>query len=59
MNDFSDLSIIEGMPFSQMNLTDLSPIAKSRGLTSLTLPPNAKDIEFLPGQPVAEPKDLT
>jgi len=28
-------------------LTDLSPLAEAKTLTSPTLPPNAKDIEFL------------
>lgn len=28
-------------------VTDLSPLADSKTLTDLTLPPNAKDIEFL------------
>jgi hypothetical protein len=49
----TDLSALRGMPLSNLRLagcpqlTDLSPISVSRGLTSLTLSPNAKNFDFL------------
>jgi len=44
---------MRGMPLVRVSfykcagLSDLSPLAESKTLTDLTLPPNAKDIEFL------------
>ncbi len=49
----TDLSVLRGMPLTNVRLigcqqlTDLSPLAEAKGLTLRTLPPNAKDIEFL------------
>ena len=43
---------LKGMPIEVLlaadtQVTDLSPLAESKTLTDLTLPPDAKDIEFL------------
>ena len=49
----TDLSVLPGMPLAELYLThnrelaDLSPLADCQGLTTLSLPPRAKDIEFL------------
>jgi serine/threonine protein kinase/Leucine-rich repeat (LRR) protein len=49
----SDLAVLRGMPLTSVRLlnckelTDLSPLADCRDLQNITLPPNAKDIEFL------------
>ncbi len=49
----TDLAPLRGMrliPLALHNcpqLTDLTPLAEAKTLTRLTLPPNAKDIEFL------------
>ncbi len=49
----SDLSILRGMPLRSLRLhecpeeTDLSPLAESKELTSLTLPAGAKRLEVL------------
>ncbi|MCB1275560.1 protein kinase [Prosthecobacter sp.] len=49
----SELSALRGMPLTSFklgqceNITDLSPIKECKTLKVLTLPPNAKDIEFL------------
>ena len=48
----TDMSPLRGMPLDRLRLggtpvTDLSPLAEAKGLTSLTLPPNARNIEFL------------
>ncbi|MBE7496560.1 MAG: protein kinase [Verrucomicrobiaceae bacterium] len=49
----TDLSVLRGMPLTKVRLrqcaqlTDLSPLAEAKGLTSLSLPPRPKDIEFL------------
>jgi len=51
--DVSDISVVRGMPLTRIRLhgckqlTDISPLADAKDLTQLTLPPNAKDIEFL------------
>jgi serine/threonine protein kinase len=53
----TDLAPLRGMPLVMLglsgctNLTDLSPLKECRKLASLTLPPNAKDIEFLRNLP--------
>jgi serine/threonine protein kinase len=49
----TSLAPLRGMPLTMLGLagctkiTDLSPLVDCRKLTALTLPPNAKDIEFL------------
>jgi Leucine-rich repeat (LRR) protein len=49
----TDLSPLRGMPLALLklhdcpDLIDLAPLAEMKALTDLTLPPNAKDIEFL------------
>ena len=49
----TDLSPLRGMPLTNVRLigcrqlTDLSPLSEAKGLTLLTLPPNATEIEFL------------
>ena len=49
----TDLSVLRGMPLTDVSLincpelTDLSPLAEAEALTTLILPPNAKEIEFL------------
>ena len=51
--EISDLSPLRGMPLSLVRLhncsklTDLSPLAESKELKSLTLPPQAANIDFL------------
>ena len=56
----ADLSALRGMPLHTLRLhdctelTDLSPLAEARELTTLTLPPNAKNIEFLRAFPKLE-----
>jgi Leucine-rich repeat (LRR) protein len=53
----SDISVLRGMPVNDVrlhlcrNLTDLSPLAEAGELTQLTLPPNAKNFEFLRNLP--------
>jgi serine/threonine protein kinase/tetratricopeptide (TPR) repeat protein len=53
----TSLAPLRGMPLTMLGLsgctkiTDLSPLADCRKLTALTLPPNAKDIEFLRSLP--------
>ena len=53
----TDLAPLRGMPVVMLGLagctkiTDLSPLVDCRKLTALTLPPNAKDIEFLRNLP--------
>jgi serine/threonine protein kinase len=53
----TNLTALRGMPltslflFNSRELTDLSPLSDCRELTSLSLPPNAKDIEFLRALP--------
>ena len=68
----TDLSPLRGMPLTALYLlncralTDLSPLADCQALTTLTLPPGEKDIEFLRQFPELErlsfreaPKDYT
>jgi hypothetical protein len=49
----TDLSPLRGMPLSWLKLdgcaalTDLSPLGDCKALTNLTLPPNAKELDFL------------
>ncbi|MEO8351025.1 MAG: hypothetical protein ABI680_04800 [Chthoniobacteraceae bacterium] len=49
----TDLSVLRGMPLTELklhdcpDLTDLAPLAEMKSLKDLTLPPNAKDIDFL------------
>jgi hypothetical protein len=56
----TDLSALRGLPLTGLYLincralTDLSPLAECAGLTSLTLPPGAKEIEFLRALPKLE-----
>jgi len=56
----TDISVVRGMPLTKVRLrlcaqlTDLSPLAETKGLTSLSLPPNPKDIEFLRAFPRLE-----
>ncbi|MDF1816384.1 MAG: tetratricopeptide repeat protein [Verrucomicrobiales bacterium] len=56
----SDLSALRGMPLTSLRLigcrqlTDLSPLARTRELTLLTLPPNPEDIDFLRTYPGLE-----
>ncbi len=58
--EVTDLSVVRGMPLTKVRLrqcaqlTDLSPLAEAKGLTSLSLPPNPKDIEFLRAFPKLE-----
>jgi len=56
----TDLSALRGMPLTSLlllgsrELTDLSPLEDCKALTTLTLPPNAKNIEFLRTLPKLE-----
>jgi Leucine-rich repeat (LRR) protein len=56
----ADISPLRGMPLKILSLrnctkiTDFSPLADCRSLTSLTLPSTAKDIEFLRSFPSLE-----
>jgi serine/threonine protein kinase/Leucine-rich repeat (LRR) protein len=56
----ADISVLRGMPLKEVrfhgcpNLTDLSPLADARELTHLTIPPNAKNFEFLRALPKLE-----
>jgi hypothetical protein len=56
----SDLSALRGMPLTDLRLhgctelTDLSPLADCKELKNLTLPPKAKDFEFLRAFPKLE-----
>src|SRR5205823_4423723 len=56
----TDLSALRGMPLTHVrlhgcaDLTDLSPLADCKALQTLTLPPNATDIEFLRALPRLE-----
>jgi len=49
----TDLSVLRGMPLTDLRLhacaelTDLSPLADCKELKGVTLPPKAKDYEFL------------
>lgn len=49
----ADISVVRGMPLTHVRLhackalTDVSPLAGAKDLTSLTLPPNAQNYEFL------------
>jgi Leucine-rich repeat (LRR) protein len=51
--ELKDISALSGMPLATLalhdcpELTDLSPLADVKSLTSVTLPPNAKEYEFL------------
>jgi Leucine-rich repeat (LRR) protein len=53
----TDLSPLRGMPLVELrlyactDLTDLSPLAEARQLTAVTLPPKARDFEFLRSLP--------
>jgi Leucine-rich repeat (LRR) protein len=53
----TNLASLRGMPLTTLGMsgctkiTDLSPLVDCRKLTALTLPPNAKDIEFLRSLP--------
>ena len=53
----TDLSSLRGMPLVELRLygctelTNLAPLAEAKQLTSVTLPPKAKDIEFLRSLP--------
>jgi hypothetical protein len=53
MTKVTDLSALRGMPLTKLeflncpDLTDLSPLAETKGLSLLILPPNAKEIDFL------------
>ena len=38
---------LKSLSIYTVKITDLSPLAEAKTLTNLTLPPNAKDIEFL------------
>ena len=56
----SDLSPLRGLPLTSLSLnhcndlTDLSPLKELNSLTMLTLPPNAKQFEFLRTAPKLE-----
>lgn len=56
----TDLSPLRGLPLKTLwlisckELTDLSPLADCQELTAITLPPKAKDIEFLRKLPKLE-----
>ena len=56
----ADISVLRGMPLKDVrfhgcpNLTDLSPLAEARELTDLTIPPNARNFEFLRALPKLE-----
>jgi len=49
----TDISPLRGMPLTSLrfhacpDLTDLSPLMESKELTTLTLPPKARNFEFL------------
>jgi eukaryotic-like serine/threonine-protein kinase len=53
----TDISVVRGMPLTYLwlhectELTDLSPLREMKTLNTLTLPPNAKDFEFLRARP--------
>jgi hypothetical protein len=53
----ADISVARGMPLTNVRLhgctelTDLSPLREVKTLSTLTLPPNAKDFEFLRALP--------
>ncbi len=55
-----DISVLRGMPLTILKLqdcqqlSDLSPLAGTKALKSLTLPPNARDFEFLRALPNLE-----
>jgi hypothetical protein len=55
-----DLSVVRGMPLSYLRLhncnelTDVSPLADRKELSSATLPPNARNFEFLRAFPRLE-----
>ncbi|OAI57840.1 hypothetical protein AYO49_06395 [Verrucomicrobiaceae bacterium SCGC AG-212-N21] len=61
----TDISVLRGMPLTTLRLcdcqqlNDLSPLAEARGLTFLSLPANAKDIEFLRTFPKLERLSFT
>ncbi len=56
----TDLSALRGMPLTDLrlhdctDLTDLSPLAEAKELTSLTLPAGAQNIDFLRAFPRLE-----
>jgi len=56
----TDLTPLRGMPLARLwlhnctQLTELTPLAETKTLTGLTLPPKAKDIEFLRNFPKLE-----
>jgi Leucine-rich repeat (LRR) protein len=56
----TNISVVRGMPLTSValhgcsELTDLSPLAEDRTLVQLTLPPKARDFEFLRGFPKLE-----
>jgi WD40 repeat protein/serine/threonine protein kinase len=58
--EVTNISVVRGMPLQGLRLadckglTDLSPLADSRQLRNLSLPPNAKDFEFLRNFPKLE-----
>jgi len=58
--EVTDLSVLRGMPMKTLKLhncaklTDLSPLAATKDLSELALPPNAKGIEFLRDFPKLE-----
>ena len=58
--DVTDLSAVRGMPLTSLKLdgcpelTNLAPFADCKSLQSLTLPPNAKNIEFFRDFPKLE-----
>jgi serine/threonine protein kinase/Leucine-rich repeat (LRR) protein len=61
----TDLSVLRGMPLTTLKLhdclelTDLGALADIKGLADLTLPPNARDIEFLRTFPKLERLSFT
>jgi Leucine-rich repeat (LRR) protein len=56
----TDLSVLRGMPLTSLFMTnnrelkDLSPLEDCKALTTMTLPPGAKNIEFLRAFPKME-----
>jgi hypothetical protein len=58
--EVTDLSALRGTPLNNLTLhdcpklTDLAPLADCKSLQYLTLPPNAKDIEFFRSFPLLE-----
>jgi hypothetical protein len=61
----ADISVLRGMPLIEAkfsnctSLTDVSPLAENKELQTVTLPPNAKNIEFFRAFPKLERLSFT